>query len=258
MVDWGRFELMPNFLKGENIGLVASRLNRQASLGYFFVTKKITDFHILDSAADSTSAFPLYLYRDDGSRTPNFDIGTLKVFTQKLREPYEPEDILDYIYAVLHSPTYRETYKEFLKIDFPRVPCPKDDTSFRRFVVLGRELRSLHLMESPKLRDFITTFPVSGTNEVEKLRFVIPAPSVIPAEAGIQNPKKSGRVYINASQYFGDVPEVAWNFFIGGYQPARKWLKDRKGRTLTNEDIEHYQKIIVALTETGRIMIEIG
>jgi len=65
---------------------------------------------------------------------------------------------------------------------------------------------------------------------------------------------KNGNVYINEKQYFGNVPEVAWNFYIGGYQPAQKWLKDRKGKTLTNSDIEHYQKIIVVLTETEKIM----
>jgi hypothetical protein len=100
-------------------------------------------------------------------------------------------------------------------------------------------LRSLHLLESPKVNQFITTYPITGSNVVEKLAY------------------KNRKVFINAAQYFGDVPEVAWNFYIGGYQPAQKWLKDRKGRTLTNTDIEHYQKIIVALTETDRIMKEI-
>ena len=66
-----------------------------------------------------------------------------------------------------------------------------------------------------------------------------------------------GKVYINKDQYFGNVPEVAWNFYIGGYQPAQKWLKDRKTRTLSLDDLRHYAKIIIALTETDRLMKQI-
>ena len=106
-------------------------------------------------------------------------------------------------------------------------------------VALGRELREIHLLESPKVSQFTTTYPVSGSATVEKISY------------------KDGKVFINSEQYFGDVPEIAWNFYIGGYQPAQKWLKDRKGRALSNSDIEHYQKIIVALVETNRIMKEI-
>ncbi len=119
------------------------------------------------------------------------------------------------------------------------MPYPKDKKQFGGLVTLGRELREIHLLESPKVSEFITTYPVSGSDTVEKISY------------------KNGNVYINVEQYFGDVPEVAWNFYIGGYQPAQKWLKDRKGRTLTNGDIEHYQRIIVALVETDRIMKEI-
>jgi len=157
---------------------------------------------------------------------------------------FAPIDLLDYIYAVLHSPTYREKYKEFLKIDFPRVPYPKNGDVFWQLVKLGGELRQIHLLESPVVDQYITQYPIDGDNGVDKIRFEL---SVI----GI------GRVYINETQYFGNVPEVAWNFYIGGYQPAQKWLKDRKGRKLEFEDILHYQKIIVALSETARIMAEI-
>ena len=139
----------------------------------------------------------------------------------------------------MYSPDYREKYKEFLKIDFPRVPYPADKSQFEQLVALGRELRALHLLESPKVGRFVTTYPVSGSNVVEKIEY------------------KEGSVYINKSQYVGNVPAVAWNFWVGGYQPAQKWLKDRKGRALTNADIEHYQKMIVALSETDRIMREI-
>ena len=130
-------------------------------------------------------------------------------------------------------------YKEFLKIDFPRVPYPKDKKQFASLAALGKELRELHLLESPKVRKFITSYSENGSDVVEKIAY------------------RDGKVYINAAQYFGGVPEVVWNFYIGGYQPAQKWLKDRKGRALANGDIEHYQKMIVALVETDRIMKEI-
>ncbi len=163
-------------------------------------------------------------------------------------------DILDYIYAVLHSPTYREKYKEFLKIDFPRVPYPKDNETFWQLVKLGGELRQIHLLESSTVEEYITQYPIDGNNLVEKPRFSCSPLSCPPPSEGLG---EVGKVYINDTQYFDNVPEVAWNFYIGSYQPAQKWLKDRKGRTLEFEDILHYQKIIVALSETDRLMKEI-
>ena len=157
-----------------------------------------------------------------------------------------PIDLLDYIYAVLHSPSYRERYKEFLKTDFPRVPYPTDKNLFGKLVKLGGELRALHLMESPELAQLVTGYPASGDNIVSQLQYRI-----------TDTKNRIGKVNINQTQYFEDVPEIAWNFYIGGYQPAQKWLKDRKGRTLDHNDILHYQKIIVVLVETDRIMWEI-
>ena len=124
---------------------------------------------------------------------------------------FAPIDLLDYIYAVLHSPTYREKYKEFLKIDFPRVPYPTNKETFWQLVALGKQLRELHLLESVTVERYITQYPEDGSNLVEKPLY------------------KNGHVYINDQQYFANVPELAWNFYIGGYQPAQKWLKDRKG-----------------------------
>ena len=160
---------------------------------------------------------------------------------------FAPIDILDYIYAVLHSPTYREKYKEFLKIDFPKVPYPKDIDTFWQLVKLGGQIREIHLLESPTVEKYITQYPEDGNNVVVKPRF-----------DSAQRDDNKGKVYINDTQYFDNVPQVAWDFYIGGYQPAQKWLKDRKERTLEFDDILHYQKIIVALTETDRIMNEIN
>ncbi|HMS42319.1 MAG TPA: DUF559 domain-containing protein, partial [Pyrinomonadaceae bacterium] len=167
---------------------------------------------------------------------------------------FAPIDILDYIYAVLHSPSYREKYKEFLKIDFPRVPFPKDAETFWKLVELGKEIREIHLLESAKVSEYITQYPVDGTNTVGKVHYE----PLRPADTSpFKGEELKGKVWINETQYFDNVPETAWNFYIGGYQPAQKWLKDRKERTLDYEDIFHYQKIIVALTETDRLMKEI-
>jgi predicted helicase len=179
---------------------------------------------------------------------------------------FTPLDLLDYIYAVLHSPTYREKYKEFLKIDFPRVPYPKDVDTFWQLVNLGGKLREIHLLESPVVNKRITQYPIGGDNKVVKPRFVMLTKEASAEKALTQTVRSFvpqddsvplGNVFINDLQHFANVPEVAWNFYIGGYQPAQKWLKDRKDRTLTFEDIIHYQKIIAALTETDRLMKEI-
>ena len=204
--------------------------------------------------------FPLYLYPETKGqqtivqtteRIPNLNSEIVKEITDKIsltftnekettKNTFAPIDILDYIYAVLHSRTYREKYKEFLKTDFPRVPYPKDAATFWQLVKLGGEIRQIHLLESPTVEKYITQYPIDGNNVVGKTKY------------------QDGKVFINDTQYFDNVPQIAWEFFIGGYQPAQKWLKDRKERTLEFDDILHYQKIIVALTETDRLMNEIN
>ncbi|RLD65415.1 MAG: hypothetical protein DRI95_08785 [Bacteroidetes bacterium] len=176
---------------------------------------------------------------------------------------FAPIDILDYIYAVLHSPTYRKKYKEFLKIDFPRVPYPKTLPKFRTLAKLGSELRQIHLLESPKVEEYITSYPKNGNNtittKIAKKDWELTGKFEEGALRGFQPlvGLEKGRVWISNEQYFDNIPLVAWEFYIGGYQPAQKWLKDRKQRELSFDDILHYQKIIVALTETDRIMKEI-
>jgi len=232
-----RDQVMRHFVGKENLGLCTPRLSKD-DWGVFCVKSIVS--HKLVSAYDSNSIFPLYLYVDDGSKVPNLNkeiVSEIEMVVDKTT----PENILDYVYVSLHSPRYRETYKEFLKTDFPRVPYPENKERFWQLVEFGKELRALHLLESPKINQFITTFPESGTDTVEN-----------------KYPQyKDGKAYINALQYFGEVPEIAWKFYIGGYQPAQKWLKDRQGNKLSSDDILHYQKIIVALSETDKIMKEI-
>jgi len=239
IMAYPRFEVMKNLINN-NIGLIFKRGFDEENSSPVFVSKCIIDRRSWSRAGMQGAEViaPLYLYYNDISRVPNLK-KEIVAEIENIVGKVSPEDVLDYIYASLHSPKYREKYNEFLKIDFPRVPYPKDKESFKKLVKLGTELRSLHLLESPKVNQFITTYPVGGSDAVERLVY------------------SKGNVYINKDQYFGNVPESAWNFYIGGYQPAQKWLKDRKGRTLSNADIEHYQKIIVALMETDRIMKEI-
>jgi len=253
-----RNEVMQHFLKGENVGLVSARSNKSETCDHFYISKNIMETKCGERTTQS-AIFPLYLYPETSGqqtigqtndRTPNLNIEIVNQISDKLgltftnekentKDTFAPIDILDYIYAVLHSPTYREKYKEFLKIDFPRVPYPKDKDTFWKLVKLGGEIRQIHLLESAVVEKPISKYPHTGTNIVGKTKY------------------ENSNVYINETQCFEDVPEVAWNFYIGGYQPAQKWLKDRKDRELQIDDIRHYMKIIVALTETDRLMKEI-
>jgi type I restriction-modification system DNA methylase subunit len=239
-IERSRRNVMSHFLSGDNLGFVTvNRSPAETPASYYFLTRNLhSNGCIRSDSVSIDTVFPIYLYFKDGARASNLK-KEIVAEIENIVGKTTPEDIFDYFYATLHSPSYREKYKEFLKIDFPRVPYPKDANTFKKLVALGTELRALHLLESPKINKFVTTYPVAGSDTVENLSY------------------KNEKVIINSEQYFGNVPAVAWNFYIGGYQPAQKWLKDRKGRALTNTDIEHYQKIIVALTETDRIMKEI-
>jgi predicted helicase len=280
-----RNDVMFHFINKNNIGLVAKRGFDNVKSSYGFITKNISDRRGWSSPGmqGAESIFPLYLYPAangqlstelNAERTPNLNLEIVTQIAKQLglafvaeKEPegnvcmanndevrpefkqtFAPIDILDYIYAVLHSPAYREKYKEFLKIDFPKIPYPKDSKTFWDLVALGSQIREIHLLESPTVEDYITEFNIDGDCVVGKPRFEI-------NPIRVQNPDRVvGAVFINETQCFENVPEVAWNFYIGGYQPAQKWLKDRKERKLEFDDIAHYQKIIVALTETDRLM----
>lgn len=268
--SYPRNDIMKHLLK-ENVALIVPK---QAIRGFkhAFISDNICDKNYTDSAGQfgAGNVFPLYIYQDNNSqyatddsieKTPNFEAEIVVRISKELgleytqeknhdKSTFAPIDILDYIYAVLHSPSYREQYKEFLKIDFPRVPYPEDQKIFWKLVGLGSQLRQIHLLESPKVETYITTYPESGDNTVTR-KITKRSPGYEPKN------ETQGKVWINDEQYFDDVPLIAWEFYIGGYQPAQKWLKDRKGRTLSFDDILHYQKIIVALCETDRLMQEI-
>ncbi|MBR2237302.1 MAG: DNA methyltransferase, partial [Prevotella sp.] len=219
----------------------------------------VDDCRVSSKTKERGYVFPLYIYKENmgqEERIVNFNMELYKKIANGLNylaceednvliDPIGgvngvlyPQDLFDYIYAVLHSPSYRERYKEFLKIDFPRIPYPTDWEKFRDLVEKGEELRQLHLMEDLSSKTGIT-FPMAGSLQVDCYCW------------------QDNRVYINSEQYFDGVPESAWQFYIGGYQPAQKWLKDRKGMTLSFEDVKHYGRIIYVLQQTERVMGEI-
>jgi predicted helicase len=205
--------------------------------------------------------YPLYLNPNenslDNTRVPNLNLEIVKTIEKALNLKFTPEkeqdentfapiDILDYIYAVLHSPTYREKYKEFLKIDFPRVPYP-DKKTFWQLVEFGGKLRALHLLEDKSLDDRIIDIKGDGemsiTNKLNKKDFTITDDKV--------------ELRLNENISIVNIPLISWEFYIGGYQPAQKWLKDRVGRELSRNDMKHYNRIINALLKTDAIMKEI-
>jgi len=226
---------------------------------------------------------------------PNLSDGFLSALTARFDgQTPTPEEIAAYAYATLYCANYRSRYGDLLEIDFPRIPLTSDRELFSALAAKGAEVISLHLMESPKLHDLITSYPQKGTSTVEQVRyeeqpalkgagFSQPARTPentlrddsdanhpakrrktashgAPEGAPFQNAptaRSSGRVWINKTQYFEGVPHQIWEFRIGGYQVCEKWLKDRKGRQLAYDDIQHYQKIVVALKETQRLMAEI-
>ena len=238
-----RESVLKHLAGGGNLALCVIRICSRDDDCPVFVTDKITDKTLL-SSKDNANVFPLYLYEENFGkveRRPNFNAEVYDKIAAAVKRKPSPEEVFDYIYAVLHTPEYRSKYKEFLKVDFPRIPYPKSAAVFDKLVAYGKELRNAHLLKDKHSQfEKVAAFAVEGENIVEGVRH------------------EDGRVFINATQYFDKVPEDIFNFSIGGYQPAQKWLKDRKGRALTNDDCDHYQSIILALIKTRDVMAELS
>ncbi len=259
-----RVEVMQHLIHVKNLALIFMRqVALQDEYSHFGVTENVVEGRAFYSNKGIMTFAPLFLSNKSSKgllqlfpeekidQHLNISLPFIREINQKLdlhlitgesgnlAKTFSPFDLFHYIYGVFHSPTYRKRYAEFLKIDFPRVPLTSDKKLFAALVKKGRELVDLHLLKSAKVDNFITTYPVRGENVVEKVRY------------------EGGKVWINKTQYFGGVPEAVWQFKIGGYQVCDKWLKDRKGRVLSAEDISHYQRVVVALHETIRVMQEI-
>jgi hypothetical protein len=257
-----RRQIMQHMFLGDNLGLLFMRqVALQDEYSHFSVASGLVDNRAFYSNKGIMALAPLYLYptsdnlldATEKERKPNLapefmaelsetlNVNAVSEGWGDLQETFGPEDVFHYAYAIFHSPTYRERYAEFLTRDFPRLPITSDLALFSELCQWGEELVSLHLMRAPYLDNPFTTFPQSGSNVMEKVRY---------------DPEED-RVYVNKEQHFDNVPEETWNFRVGGYQVLDKWLKDRKGRVLSTEDIEHYRKIVAALHETSQIMQEI-
>ena len=243
---------MQHLLDGQNLALAICRQCVDDNWANVFLADKIgDDSYVSNRSKERGYYFPLYLYPEPGTldteRRVNFDPKIYAAICAAAGLGGADGDelrVFDYVYGVLHSPAYRQTYAQFLKIDFPRIPYPASPEVFAHIADKGSQLRRLHLMET----DAIGTTPYPFMGEGDDV---------------VTKPERAddGRVFINAhesgGQWFADVPELAWTFHIGGYQPAQKWLKDRKGRVLSFDDVMHYQRIIKILCETDRIMKEI-
>jgi Predicted helicase len=247
-----RFEVMRNIIRQENMALITSRLTKGEFFGHIQVSSNIVEVICMSPKTSNNGfVFPLYLYPDTENdqynlfieRTPNFSPKFLSEIKAKLGYIPTPEAIFYYIYAIFHSPTYRQIYAEFLKIDFPRLPLTSNEQLFKNLAKKGEELVKLHLMESQQLNHLITKYQGEGDNSVTEVTY---------------KPQQQ-RIYINKTRYFEGIPPEIWGFKIGGYQVLDKWLKDLKKakRSLSFDDILHYQKIVIVLTATLNIMKEI-
>ena len=279
-----RSEVMRHMLAGDNLGLSTTRSTEiQSPFEHIFVSKHITQHHTV-SIKEVNYLYPLYTYPSEqeiaqglyqaGERQPNLAPEFTKDLEQQLdlrfvsegkgdlRETFGPEDVLHYIYATFHSPTYRERYDQFLRSDFPRVPMPDNPDMFRALASVGQRLTDAHLMNSNAPSPSPIGFPVTGDNIIEKVHPKYYAPGEKPP--GVESPLERGRVYISKNnrrsgkrgQYFDGVALEIWEFRIGGYQPMEKWLKDRQGRALTFDDLGHYRRVAAALQETIQLMQE--
>ncbi len=247
IVELPRNEVMRNFLEGKNLGLIATRQTRDQ---WDILLTAFPCDHKSCAAYDTNYIFPLYIYPDIESKQKsiftsnkietNISQNFINLIQEKLGYIPTLEEIFYYIYAIFHSPTYRSRYAEFLKIDFPRVPITSSKQLFQNLSEQGQALVDLHLMKSKKLNKLITKMEGKGDNAVTEVTYK-------PIEK---------QIYINKEQYFEGIEQEVWEFKIGGYQVLDKWLKDRKKakRSLSFDDILHYQKVIVSLKETMEIM----
>ena len=248
IVAWPRFHSMCHLLHPLNLALVTCRQLVGNHYSHIFVTKHITDdCYISNRTKERGYIFPLYNIitgfagrnMEESALIPNFNHEIARKIEARLGEAIVPQELFGYIYAVLHSPTYRERYREFLKIDFPRIPYPSNLTRYHALAEKGSRLYRLHLMENSGRWNVAVTYPEGGSDMIQDMTY------------------KKDKVYINGNQYFGNVPAAVWDLYVGGYQPARKWLKDRIGKTLSFSDIRHYQEIITSLENTMKLMEEI-
>lgn len=250
LIERSRSPLMKMMIK-QNLGIVLMREIYSNNFNHSFITSDITDRNFYKQG-QIAYIFPLWLYNVEGknqlffstqleSKTSNIKKEIIDLLSSSYKKSVSPEEIFYYIYAVLYSNIYRQKYLEFLKIDFPRIPFTKDYKLFKELSKIGKQLVDIHLLKLEFFKDTSSRFEGDGNGLVKKVSYN----------------SKEKRIYINETQYFTNVEPEIWNYFIGGYQVLNKWLKDRKGKYLTDEEIKTYIKIIEALKYTVEIQKEI-
>lgn len=259
-----RGDLMKHMLPGGNLALMSCRQTAVNSWEHVGVTKTIVDdSRVSNRSRERGYIYPIFLYPDNNSeKVSNFSKEALDAFEKALsltftfdghfdrKRHFSSHSLFDYIYAVLHNPKYRLRYKEFLMSDFPKIPIPKTQEKFWILADKGEALRQAHLLEAEFSESSIASYPEGGSNEVTR--------GITKKDWDLYDKEnQTGRVWINDEQYFERIPIHVWNLYIGGYQPAQKWLKDRKGTKLKFDDILHYQRVLAALSETIKITKEL-
>jgi len=246
-----RPEVMKHMMR-ENLGLLACRQQNKVGFYHALVCNIIVESCVVSNKTREINyLFPLYFYiasdkndlfnerEEMNKRESNISFKVIQTLSKAYKKQPGPEEIFCYIYAILYSNIYRQKYAEFLKMDFPRVPFTKDGRLFSKMADYGNRLVELHLLKSPELEQPVVKFQGEGDNRVEIVRY------------------EKERVYINDNQYFEKIPENIWQYQIGAYQICDKWLKERKGKKLSLEDIKHYCKIVAALKKTISIQNKI-
>jgi predicted helicase len=241
-----RSEVMSLLIDEENIAISLCRQVISDKWEHIAASQYIVDDSMVSNKTRERGyVFPLYKIHN-GQKVINISEKAKNIFL--FDDQCADENILYYIYAILHSDKYIFQFNEILKKDFPKIPIPESKDYFLRLAARGKELVAYHTLTHPALADpenWITQYPVADNSETANT-----VADGYPSYA-------DGKVSINPKQHFSRVPEEVWNYVIGGYQPAQKWLKDRRGRKLLLEDIQTYQQIILALSETIRLRTEL-
>jgi predicted helicase len=261
---WGMsWPTMQHIVGRENIGLSTTRSVETGEFRHAFCSNKAIGHHFV-SLKEVNYFFPLWLYPKANQlgllnkAEPNLTAGFISAISKAVSMGKQsvgskaprmlPGDVFAFVYSILHSANYRSRYSVFLRQDFPRIPLPGSAAFFEELAALGGSLVALHAMESPDLNRFITVYKGPANPEVGRVGWSNDTVWLDATASKKGLPASAGTVG------FQGVSEAVWKFQIGSYQVCDKWLKDRKGRKLSRDDIEQYQKIVVALSDTIRIM----